>query len=59
MENLFKILFFLAIALGLMVVVLERWGSPVSEERQASWSRWILPLCALLIVAQLIKHWLG
>lgn len=59
MENLFKLLFFLAIAVVIMVLVLERFGSPISTEKQASWARWILPLCALLLVAQLVKHWLN
>ena len=59
MENLFKLLLFLGIALVLMVTILERWGSPLSAEKQASWGRWILPLCACLIVAQLIKTWMG
>lgn len=59
MENLFKLLFILGIGVVIMVVVLERWGSPMSTERQASWARWILPLCAILVIAQLIRYWAG
>ena len=56
MENLFKLLFYLFIAVALMVVVLERFGSPMEPEVQQKWSRWILPLCAVLLVIQLFRH---
>jgi len=56
MENLFKLLFYLFIAVALMVVVLERFGSPMDSEVQYKWSRWILPLCGLLLVIQLFRH---
>ncbi|MBT8148468.1 MAG: hypothetical protein HKO07_00050 [Pseudomonadales bacterium] len=57
MENLFKLLFYLFLALALMVVVLERFGKPMAPEMQYKWSRWILPLCALLLVLQLFRHY--
>ena len=58
MENLFKLLLILGIALFLLVAVLQRIGQPVSEESQAAMSRWLLPLCLLLAVAGLIRYWL-
>ena len=59
MDNLFKLLFFLVIALVVMVIVLERFGKPADTEQQAKLSRWIIPLCALLVIAQLIRHYFG
>ena len=57
MENLFKLLFYIFIAVALMVVVLERFGTPMDPATQYKWSRWILPLCALLLVLQLFRHY--
>lgn len=58
MDNLFKLLFFLAIAIVVMVLVLERFGKPVDAEQQAKLSRWILPLCAILVIASMIKYYM-
>ena len=41
-----------------MVVVLEKFGSPMSPEKQASLSRWILPLVGLSIVLAMVKYFL-
>ena len=57
MENLFKLLFYLFIAVALMVVLLEKFGKPMESEQQQQWSRWVWPLCAILIVVQLIRHY--
>lgn len=57
MENLFTLLLFVFLGVALMVLVLERFGKPMDSETQARWSRWIIPLCALLIVIQLFRHY--
>lgn len=54
MDNLIKLLAVLGIALFLMVFILGRVGTPIDEEKQASIARWILPLVALGLVAQLL-----
>ena len=56
MENLLKLLFYLFIAVALMVFVLERVGKPMDNEQMAKLSRWVLPLVALLLVAQLFRY---
>ncbi|MBT8151549.1 MAG: hypothetical protein KJO62_09125 [Gammaproteobacteria bacterium] len=57
MDNLFKLLLFIFLGVGLMVVVLERFGKPMDAETQYRWSRWVIPLCVVLLVAQLIRHY--
>lgn len=59
MENLLLILVVLFAVLFLLVTVLEKSGSTMSEEQQSKLSRWILPLVALLLVAQLIRYLMG
>lgn len=57
MENLFKLLFYLFVAVALMVFVLEKFGKPMDARQQSQWSRWILPLCAVLLIVQLVMHY--
>lgn len=57
MENLFKLLFILFAAVALMVIVLERFGKPMEAEQQAKLSRWVIPLIAILLIAQLMRHY--
>jgi len=57
MENLFKLLFILFAAVALMVFVLERFGKPMEAEQQSKLSRWVLPLIAILLVAQLLRYY--
>ncbi len=57
MENLLKLLFILFIAVAVMVVVLERFGKPMDNEQQVKLSRWVIPLLAILIIAQIIRHY--
>ena len=57
MENLLKLLFILLIAVAVMVVVLERFGKPMDNEQQVKLSRWVIPLLAILIIAQIIRHY--
>ncbi|NIB42886.1 hypothetical protein HBA55_24985 [Pseudomaricurvus alkylphenolicus] len=46
----------LFLALMIAVPLLERFGKPHAEEEVSSLSRWILPLCMLLAVVQLIMY---
>lgn len=57
MENLFKLLLILFAAVAAMVFVLERFGKPMEAEHQAKLSRWVLPLIAVLLIAQLFRHY--
>ena len=59
MENLLTLLFFLFLAVVAMVFLLERFGKPMDEAQQASLSRWILPLVAVLAIASLIRYWMN
>ena len=57
--TLLKILGILALALIIVVPLLERFGKHHEPEEVGSLSKWILPLCALLIIVQLFLHWSG
>jgi len=57
MENLLKLLFYLFIAVAVMVLVLERVGKPMEGEQLQKWSRWVIPLVALLLVLQLVRYY--
>ncbi|MGB2272570.1 MAG: hypothetical protein ACPH15_06080 [Pseudomonadales bacterium] len=57
MENLFKLLLILFAAVAAMVFVLERFGKPMAADQQAKLSRWVLPLIAILLIAQLFRHY--
>ena len=57
MENLFKLLLILFAAVAAMVFVLERVGKPMEAEQQAKLSRWVLPLIAILLIAQLVRYY--
>ena len=57
MENLFKLLLILFAAVAVMVFFLERFGKPMEAEQQAKLSRWVLPLIAMLLIAQLIRYY--
>ena len=57
MENLFKLLLILFIAVAVMVFVLGRVGKPMDDQQQAKLSRWIMPLLAVLIIAQIIRYY--
>jgi hypothetical protein len=58
MNNLVMLLLLIFGGVALMVVVLERTGSPMDPEKQAKLSRWILPLVGVSIVIALIKFYL-
>lgn len=57
MENLFKLLLILFAAVAAMVFVLERFGKAMEADQQAKLSRWVLPLIAILLIAQLFRHY--
>ncbi|MDG2471853.1 MAG: hypothetical protein P8M71_01895 [Pseudomonadales bacterium] len=57
MENLFTLLFFLFATLALLVFILGRFAKPMTDDRTASFSRWIIPLLFLLLVIQIIRHY--
>ena len=56
MENLLKLLLFLFLGVAIMVFVLEKVGKPMDDQQIGKLSRWILPLVALLLVIQLVRH---
>ena len=56
MENLLKLLLFLFLGVAIMVFVLEKVGKPMDDRQMGKLSRWILPLVALLLVIQLVRH---
>ncbi len=57
MDNLLKILLLLGVGLFVMVFLAERVAKPIDEEQTAKLSRWILPLIAVLLVVQLMRHY--
>ena len=58
MNNLFLLLLAIFGGVALMVVVLEKFGSPMSPEKQANLSRWIMPLVGVSIVLAMVKYFL-
>lgn len=53
------ILLALFLALVIIVPLLERFGPRLSDVELGKISRWILPLLAISLVAQLLVHYLG
>ncbi|MFL0800707.1 MAG: hypothetical protein K6L80_09690 [Agarilytica sp.] len=47
----------LFLALIILVPLMERFAKPMKDDEVSRISRWILPLVALLLVIQLIAHW--
>ena len=54
-----KILGVLFLALIILLPLMERFAKPMKDEEVSKISRWVLPLVALLLVAQLVMHWLN
>lgn len=54
-----KILGVLFLALIILLPLMERFAKPMKDEEVSKFSRWVLPLVALLLVAQLVMHWLN
>lgn len=57
MSNLFLLLLAIFGGVALMVVVLERFGSPMDPEKQARLSRWIMPLVGVSIVLAIVNFY--
>lgn len=57
MENLLIILALLAVALWVLVTLLEKFAKPKSAEEMRALSRYVLPLMALLALLQLLFYW--
>ncbi|MEM1112335.1 MAG: hypothetical protein AAGI11_10550 [Pseudomonadota bacterium] len=57
MTNLFLLLLAIFGGVALMVVVLERFGSPMSPDKQAKLSRWIYPLVGISLVISIINYY--
>ena len=58
MNNLLLILLFIFGGVAVMVVLGERFGSPVDPARQQQLRRWIMPLVGLMLVLSLVKFYL-
>lgn len=58
-NNLVLILLFIFGGVALMVVLLERFGSPIEPEKMSRLSRWIMPLVGLMLVLSVLKYYMG
>ncbi len=54
-----SILGVLFLVLIIVVPLAERFAKPMKDEEVSKISRWVLPLVALLLVAQLLAHWIN
>jgi len=57
MSNLLLVLLGIFAGVALMVVVLERFASPMEPERMRRLQRWILPLVGLMMLLSLIDYY--
>lgn len=57
MSNLLLVLLGVFAGVALMVVVLERFASPMEPEQSRRLQRWILPLVGLMLVLSLIDYY--
>jgi len=55
--SLFKILSLLAVALLVLIPLIERYGPRPDEAKLRNINRWVIPLVACLILLQLLLHW--
>jgi len=58
MGNLLLILLFVFGGVALMVVLGEKFGSPIEPEKAQRLQRWIFPLVGLMLVLSLLKFYL-
>lgn len=56
MLNLVSVLAVLFLLLFIIVTLLEKYGRRHSPEDMAKWSRWIIPLIALVMVLQAVRY---
>ena len=57
MSNLLLVLLGIFAGVALMVVVLERFASPMEPERMRRLQRWMLPLVGLMLLLSLIDYY--
>lgn len=57
MSNLLLVLLGIFAGVALMVVVLERFASPMEPERMRRLQRWVLPLVGLMLLLSLIDYY--
>ena len=58
MNTLLLLLLFIFAGVALMVVLGERFATPMEPEKLRKISRWILPLVGLAIVLRMLAYWL-
>ena len=58
MNELLLLLLLIFVGVALMVVLGERFASPVEPERLHRLSRWIYPLVGLMLVLSLVRFYL-
>lgn len=58
MNTLLLLLLFIFAGVALMVVLGERFATPMEPEKLRKISRWILPLVGLAIVLRMLDYWL-
>jgi hypothetical protein len=56
-SNLLLLLLGLFASLALLVVLLERFASPVDPARMQRLQRWFMPLVGLMLLLSLIKYY--
>lgn len=59
MNNLLLLLFFVFAGVALMVILGERFASPVDPERTAKLQRWLWPLVGLALVLSIVDHYVA
>jgi cytochrome c biogenesis protein CcdA len=59
LADLILVLLAVFAGLALMVIVLERFASPVSPRRMRQLQRWLVPLVGLMLVLSLVDFYVG
>ena len=59
MSNLLIVLGVLFIALAIIVPLAEKFATPISEEKSASYSKIIMGLMSALIIISAVKYFMG
>jgi len=57
MNDLVLILLFVFAGVALMVVLGERFASPVDEQRMQRLRRWLIPLVGLMLLLSLVDYY--
>lgn len=56
MSNLLTLLLVLFAAVAVMVIALEKFGSPISATQEQKLSRFVLPLLAIMLVILILRE---